>query len=102
MAPAGHSAGHGAVVKPLDLRLNAIVDPERAGGRDLADLARRVAAGGATLVQLRDKRSDTRVMVEAARAIKAALIPYAIPFVNSPYSSRALDRQRSGGHEQGL
>ena len=32
-------------------------------------------AGGATLVQLRDKKSDTRAMVEVARAIKAALVP---------------------------
>ena len=32
-----------------------------------------LAAGGVTLVQLRDKLSDTRVMVERARAIKAAL-----------------------------
>ena len=59
----------------VDLRLYAIVDPERAGGHDLADLARRLAAGGATLVQLRDKLSETRVMVERARAIKAALAP---------------------------
>ena len=32
-------------------------------------------------MQLRDKRSETRAMVEAARAIKAALAPFAIPFV---------------------
>jgi thiamine-phosphate pyrophosphorylase len=57
----------------LDLRLYAIVDPERDGGYALDDLAARVAAGGATLVQLRDKLSDTRTMVERARAIKAAL-----------------------------
>ncbi|MGO9045426.1 MAG: thiamine phosphate synthase, partial [Xanthobacteraceae bacterium] len=62
------------MVKPLDLRLNAIVDPERAGRRDLVELARLVAQGGATLVQLRDKKSDTRPMVEAARAIKAVLV----------------------------
>ena len=43
------------MAKPLDLRLNAIVDPERAGGHDLVELARLVAQGGATLVQLRDK-----------------------------------------------
>ena len=42
---------------PVDLRLNAIVDPERAGGHQLADLAARCVCGGATLVQLRDKRS---------------------------------------------
>ena len=57
----------------LDLRVYAIVDPEVAGGHDLADLSRQLAAGGATLVQLRDKLSDTRVMVERARAVKAAL-----------------------------
>ena len=50
-------------MKPVDLRLNAIVDPERAGGRDPADLARLCAQGGATLIQLRDKSSDTRAMV---------------------------------------
>ena len=31
---------------PIDLRLNAIVDPERAGGRDLAELARLCAKAG--------------------------------------------------------
>lgn len=57
----------------VDLRLYAIVDPETSGGHDLAELARRLAAGGATLVQLRDKKSETRAMVMRARAIKAAL-----------------------------
>jgi thiamine-phosphate pyrophosphorylase len=86
------------MAKPLDLRLNAIVDPERAGGRDLLDLARRVAAGGATLVQLRDKKSDTRVMVELARAIKAALVPYAVPFVVNDRVDVALAAQADGVH----
>jgi thiamine-phosphate pyrophosphorylase len=57
----------------VDLRLYAIVDPEVSGGHDLVELCRVLAAGGTTLVQLRDKLSDTRVMVERARAIKAAL-----------------------------
>jgi thiamine-phosphate pyrophosphorylase len=63
----------------VDLRCYAIVDPEVAGGHDLADLCRMLAAGGVTLVQLRDKLSDTRVMVERARAIKSALGP--VPLV---------------------
>ena len=63
----------------VDLRCYAIVDPEVAGGHDLADLCRMLAAGGGTLVQLRDKLSDTRVMIERARAIKAAL--GAVPLV---------------------
>jgi len=57
----------------VDLRLYAIVDPETSGGHDLVVLSRRLAAGGATLVQLRDKVSDTRAMVARVRAIKAAL-----------------------------
>jgi thiamine-phosphate pyrophosphorylase len=84
--------------KPLDLRLNAIVDPERAGGRDLVDLARQVAAGGATLVQLRDKNSETRQMVETARAIKAALKPSAIPFVVNDRIDVALAARADGVH----
>ena len=63
----------------VDLRLNAIVDPERSGGHDLADLARLCAEGGATLVQLRDKLSGTRAMVATARAIKQALAPFRVP-----------------------
>ena len=51
----------------VDLRLYAIVDPQVSGGHDLVELARRLAAGGATLVQLRDKASDTRTMVARAR-----------------------------------
>ena len=85
-------------MKPVDLRLNAIIDPERAGGRDPADLARRVAEGGATLVQLRDKKSETRAMVAAARAIKAALAPFAVPFVVNDRIDVALAAQADGVH----
>jgi thiamine-phosphate pyrophosphorylase len=59
----------------VDLRLYAIVDPQVPGGHDLVELARQIAAGGTTLVQLRDKMSDTRTMVARARAIKTALGP---------------------------
>jgi thiamine-phosphate pyrophosphorylase len=83
---------------PIDLRLYAIVDPERAGGRDVVDLACRVAEGGATMVQLRDKRSETRTMVEAARAIKAALTPFAVPFLVNDRVDVALAAGADGVH----
>lgn len=83
---------------PVDVRLNAIVDPERAGGRVLADLARLCAEGGATLVQLRDKVSETRVMVEEARAIKKALAPFAVPFVVNDRIDVALAAKADGVH----
>jgi thiamine-phosphate pyrophosphorylase len=83
---------------PVDLRLNAIVDPERAGGHDLAELARLCAEGGATLIQLRDKVSETRDMVEAARAIKRALAPFAVPFVVNDRIDVALAAKADGVH----
>ncbi len=82
----------------VDLRLNAIVDPERCGGRDLAELARLCAQGGATLVQLRDKVSETRAMVEEARAIKKALAPFAVPFVVNDRVDVALAAEADGVH----
>ena len=83
---------------PIDLRLNAIVDPERAGGRDLAELARLCAEGGATLIQLRDKVSETRAMVAAARAIKQALVPLGVPFVVNDRVDVALAAKADGVH----
>jgi thiamine-phosphate pyrophosphorylase len=82
----------------LDLRVYALVDPEHAGGRDLAELARLVAQGGATLVQLRDKRSDTRVMVERARAVKAALAPFNVPLLINDRVDVALAAGADGVH----
>jgi thiamine-phosphate pyrophosphorylase len=83
---------------PVDLRLNAIIDPENAGGHDVAALARRCAEGGATLVQLRDKRSQTRAMVETARAIKQALAPFAVPLVVNDRVDVALAAGADGVH----
>ena len=82
----------------VDLRLYALVDPEHAGGRDLAELSRLVAQGGATLVQLRDKRSDTRPMVQLARAIKAALAPFHIPLLVNDRVDVALASGADGVH----
>jgi thiamine-phosphate pyrophosphorylase len=82
----------------LDLRLNAIVDPERAGGFALADLAARCARGGATLVQLRNKRSETRALIEEARAIKQALAPFAVPFVVNDRVDVAMAAGADGVH----
>ena len=82
----------------LDLRLNAIVDPERAGGQNLANLATRCARGGATLVQLRDKHSETRKMVEEARAIKQVLAPLAVPLVINDRLDVAMAAGADGVH----
>jgi thiamine-phosphate pyrophosphorylase len=82
----------------VDLRLYALVDPEHAGGHALADLARLVAEGGATLVQLRDKRSETRRMIEQARAVKAALAPFNVPLLINDRVDVALACGADGVH----
>jgi len=82
----------------VDLRLNAIVDPERSGGHDLAELARLCAQGGATLVQLRDKVSDARAMVDEARAIRKALAPLSVPLVVNDRVDVALAAGADGVH----
>jgi thiamine-phosphate pyrophosphorylase len=82
----------------VDLRLNAIVDPERSGGRDLAELAGLCAEGGATLIQLRDKLSETRAMIATARAIKKTLAPFGVPLVINDRVDVALASAADGVH----
>jgi thiamine-phosphate pyrophosphorylase len=85
-------------IEQLDLRLYAIVDPHNAGGHDLIGLTRAVAAGGATLVQLRDKVNDTGRIVEEARALKAALKPFGVPLIVNDRVDVALAAGADGVH----
>jgi thiamine-phosphate pyrophosphorylase len=82
----------------IDLRLNAIVDPERANGRSLAELTRLVVGGGATLIQLRDKLGSTRRMIEEARAMKAVLAGTGVPLVINDRVDVALAAGADGVH----
>ena len=81
----------------VDLSLYAIVDPGVAGGRTLVELARQVA-GSATLVQLRDKHSSTRVLIEEARAIQAALGASKVPLLVNDRVDVALAAEADGVH----
>jgi thiamine-phosphate pyrophosphorylase len=81
-----------------DLRLYALVDPERAGGRDLAELAWLLARGGATLVQLRDKEGTTQAMVQTARAIRGKLAPLGVPFLVNDRADVAFAAGADGVH----
>jgi thiamine-phosphate pyrophosphorylase len=82
----------------LDLRLYALLDPERAGGHDLAALGREVVAGGATLVQLRDKHGSTRRLIEETRAIKTALAGTGVPVLVNDRVDVALAAGADGVH----
>jgi len=82
----------------VDVRVYALVDPERAGGHALPALASQLAAGGATLFQLRDKHGGTRAMVDEARAIKQGLAPFGIPLVLNDRVDVALAAGAHGVH----
>jgi thiamine-phosphate pyrophosphorylase len=81
----------------IDLRLYALIDPAVAGGRTLTDLAARIA-NSATLVQLRDKHSSTRAMVDEARALRAVLEPRDIPLLINDRVDVALAAEADGVH----
>jgi thiamine-phosphate pyrophosphorylase len=84
--------------KPVDLRVYALIDPDRAGGHDLVELAWLLAAGGATLVQLRDKHGDTRAMVDTARALKDTLKEFHVPLLINDRVDVALAAGADGVH----
>ncbi len=67
-------------MRPVDLRLYAVADPAMMAGRDPVDAVGAAVRGGATLVQLRDKRGDARATAALARRLKAAL-PAAVPLL---------------------
>jgi len=60
-------------VKSFDLSLYLVLDPELCAGYGLVETTRAAVAGGATIVQLRDKTATTRQMIETGRALERVL-----------------------------
>ncbi len=56
-----------------DLSVYLVLDAGMCGARGLAETARAAVAGGATAVQLRLKDAPTEAVIEAGRAVRAAL-----------------------------
>lgn len=60
-------------MKAFDLSLYLVLDPDLCAGIGRVETARLAVAGGATMVQLRDKHAATIGMIETGRALKQAL-----------------------------
>lgn len=86
------------VRRPVDLRLYAIIGPEHARGRPLPELALAAIAGGATLLQYRDKQAGTRAYVDNARAILAAIAGRGVPLLINDRVDVALAAGADGVH----
>ena len=67
--------------RALDLRLYVVLDPAVAGGRSVVEIARQAIAGGATMLQLRDKRSPDRDVLASATAISQLCRTESTPFI---------------------
>ncbi|PDT32865.1 thiamine phosphate synthase [Rhizobium sp. M10] len=60
-------------MKSFDLSLYLVLDPDLCAGIGMVETARLAVAGGATMVQLRDKHAGTAGMITTGRALKQAL-----------------------------
>ncbi|CAN7630614.1 thiamine phosphate synthase [Rhizobium rhizogenes] len=60
-------------MKPFDLSLYLVLDPVLCAGIGMVGTARAAVAGGATVVQLRDKHASTASMIETGLMLKQAL-----------------------------
>jgi thiamine-phosphate pyrophosphorylase len=60
-------------MKTFDLSLYLVLDPDLCSEIGMIETARAAVAGGATMVQLRDKHSGTAVIIETGRALMAML-----------------------------
>lgn len=83
---------------PFDPALYLVTDRGLCGERSLADVVGLAVRGGVTLVQLREKRLDTRAMVELARALAALLAPLGVPLLVNDRVDVALAAGAKGAH----
>ena len=86
------------MVNPFDLSLYLVTDRPLSGGRDMAWIVREAAAGGVTMVQLREKECSTVEFIQLARELKAALAPLGIPLIINDRVDVALAVDADGVH----
>jgi len=86
-------------MKPaVDLSLMLVTDPAMTRARGLAETVRAAAAGGVTIVQLRDKEADDAALAAMAAELMAVLAPFGVPLIvnDRPAVARAVGAQ--GAH----
>ena len=84
--------------RAFDLGVYLVTDRPALLGRDLLDVVRQAVAGGASMVQLREKTASTREFVELARALVAMLRPCGVPLLINDRVDVALAAGADGVH----
>ncbi len=67
--------------RDFDLSVYLVLDPDLCAALGMVETARRAVAGGATLVQLRDKTAGPEELVATGRALMAALQGTGVPLI---------------------
>ena len=79
-------------------RLYVIIDVSCAGARDLSRLTEEAIRGGADAIQLRDKRSPTRAVLQRARDLHRITQPAGVPLIINDRLDIALAVGAEGVH----
>lgn len=82
----------------FDPAVYLVTDRGLARGRDLLAVVAEAVAGGAGLVQLREKHADTREFLDLARALVALLAPSGVPLLVNDRIDVALAAGADGVH----
>ncbi len=82
----------------FDLSLYLVTDSTLTRGRALEDIVAQAAAGGVTIVQLREKELPTGDFIALARRLKSILAPYNIPLIINDRVDVALAIDAEGVH----
>ncbi|KAM5439481.1 thiamine biosynthetic bifunctional enzyme [Microsporum ferrugineum] len=85
---------------PVNLSLYLVTDstPKILGDRDLCSVVEQAVKGGVTIVQYRDKHSDTRELIETASKLHSITLDHGIPLIINDRVDVALAVGAEGVH----
>jgi thiamine-phosphate pyrophosphorylase len=81
-----------------DFSLYTITGEQFHKGRSLVDVMEAAIIGGVDIIQLRDKKSSKKVVLEKAKLLKALAIKYQIPLIINDHIDVALAVDADGIH----
>lgn len=84
--------------KTFDLSVYLVLDPDLCGTTGMVETTRLAVQGGATIVQLRDKRADTASMIATGKALKAVLAGTGVPLIVNDDIEAAIAIGAEGVH----
>lgn len=84
--------------RPLDFKLYVITCENYHPGRGMLEVMEAALRGGADIVQLRDKMSPKRELIEKAKRLKELTAKYGVPLIVNDHPDVALAADADGVH----